>query len=55
MSAPVFLAGRQVWAAVRALFVATVVLGLLYPLLITGIAQVIAPGRADGSLVESGG
>ena len=55
MSAPVSLAGRQVWAAVRALLVATVVLGLLYPLLITGAAQVIAPGRADGSLVHSGG
>ena len=55
MSAPVSLAGRQVWAAVRALLVATVVLGLLYPLLVTGLAQVIAPGRADGSLLHSGG
>ena len=55
MSAPVSVAGRQVRAAVRALLVATVVLGLLYPLLITGVAQLIAPGRADGSLVRSGG
>jgi K+-transporting ATPase ATPase C chain len=53
MSAPVSLTGRQLWAAVRALIVATVVLGLLYPLLITGIAQVVAPGRADGSLVHA--
>ena len=52
MSAPLSLAGRQVWAAVRALLVATVVLGIAYPLAVTGIAQVIAPGRADGSLVE---
>ena len=51
MSAPLSLAGRQVWAAVRALLIATVVLGIVYPLVITGIAQVIAPGRADGSLV----
>jgi K+-transporting ATPase ATPase C chain len=49
------LAGRQLWAAVRALLLATVVLGLAYPLVITGIAQVIAPSKADGSLVEVGG
>jgi K+-transporting ATPase ATPase C chain len=55
MSAPLSLAGRQVWASVRALLVATVVLGLLYPLLITGLAQVMAPGRADGSLVHANG
>jgi potassium-transporting ATPase KdpC subunit len=55
MSAPVSLMSRQLWAGVRALLVATVVLGVLYPLLITGIAQVIAPDRADGSLVRSGG
>lgn len=55
MSAPLSPARRQLGAAVRALLVATVVLGLAYPLLITGIAQVIAPGRADGSLVEVDG
>lgn len=49
MSAP--RSGRQLLAAVRAMAVATVVLGLAYPLLMTGIAQVIAPDRADGSLV----
>jgi K+-transporting ATPase ATPase C chain len=55
MSAPVLRSGRQLWAAVRAMVVATVVLGLLYPLLVTGVAQLIAPGRANGSLVHSGG
>jgi potassium-transporting ATPase KdpC subunit len=54
MSAPVSIAGRQTWAAVRAMLLATVVLGLLYPLVVTGIAQVVAPGRADGSLVRAG-
>jgi K+-transporting ATPase ATPase C chain len=54
MSAPLLRTGRQVWAGVRALLVATLALGLLYPLVVTGIAQVVAPGRADGSLVRSG-
>jgi K+-transporting ATPase ATPase C chain len=55
MSAPLSLSGRQLWAAARAVLVATVALGLLYPLVVTGLAQLIAPGRADGSLVEVDG
>lgn len=47
--------GRQLVAAVRALLLATVVLGLVYPLLMTGLAQLVAPGRADGSLVRVDG
>jgi potassium-transporting ATPase KdpC subunit len=46
---------RQHLAAVRALLVLTVLLGLAYPLVITAIAQI--PGlksRADGSLVTAG-
>lgn len=46
---------RQHLAAVRALVVLTVLLGVVYPLALTGIAQLIAPGRADGSLVSRGG
>jgi len=48
-------ATRQVWAAVRMLAVMTVVVGLAYPLLMTGFAQVVFPHRADGSLVELDG
>ena len=33
----------------------TVVLGLAYPLLMTGISQVVFPGRADGSMIERDG
>ena len=47
--------GRQLVAAVRAVLLATVVLGLVYPLALLGFAQVAAPSRADGSLVTRDG
>jgi K+-transporting ATPase ATPase C chain len=50
---PALRSGRQVVAAVRLLVLATVVLGLVYPLALVGLGQVLAPGRADGSLVHS--
>jgi K+-transporting ATPase ATPase C chain len=46
---------RQVAPAVVAFLAFTLVTGLAYPLLVTGIAQVVFPGRADGSLVERDG
>jgi K+-transporting ATPase ATPase C chain len=55
MSAPLSRTGRQYVAAARALLLATLVLGLAYPLVVTGLAQVLAPGQADGSLVEANG
>ena len=47
---------RQHWAALRALLVLTVIVGLAYPLFIWLVAQV--PGlsaKADGSIIEAGG
>jgi K+-transporting ATPase ATPase C chain len=55
MSAPLSRTGRQLGAAVRAVAVATLALGIGYPLVTTGVAQVIAPAKADGSLVEVDG
>jgi len=48
-------AARQLWAALRMMVVMTAVVGLAYPLAMTGFAQAVFPGRADGSLVEHDG
>ena len=39
--------GRQFWVAVRALLVFTVALGIVYPLVITGIGQLALPGPGE--------
>lgn len=46
---------RQHLAALRALLVLTVLLGLVYPLVVTGAAQLVAGDRADGQLLRRGG
>ena len=45
----------QLAAAVRAVLVFTVLVGLAYPLAVTGVAQLVFGERADGSLVERNG
>lgn len=45
----------QLAAAVRALLVFTVLLGLVYPLALTGVAQAVFHGNANGSLVRYDG
>lgn len=46
---------RQAWAGLRVLIVLTIVLGLLYPLAVTGVGQALLGWRADGSLVTATG
>ncbi len=43
--------GRQFWVAVRALLILTVALGIVYPLVITGIGQLALPAQSNGSAV----
>ncbi len=46
---------RQYGVAVRALLAMTVIVGLAYPLAMTGVAQIAFRGNADGSLVHRHG
>ena len=46
---------EQLMPAVRITVVLTVLTGMLYPALVTGIAKAIFPRQAAGSLVEVGG
>lgn len=46
---------RLLWAGLRALLVLTVVTGVLYPLAVTGVAQGLFPGKANGSEIKSDG
>ena len=46
---------KQWMIAIKFTVVLTVVTGILYPLLVTGIAQVIFPRRANGSLITING
>jgi K+-transporting ATPase ATPase C chain len=41
--------------SVRMLLFMTLITGIAYPLLVTGIAQVAFPGKANGSLIEKDG
>ena len=46
---------EQIRATFAALLVFTVITGLGYPLLVTGIAQAAFPSRANGSVIVAGG
>ena len=46
---------KQIYPAVTITIVLTVLLGIIYPLVVTGVAQVIFPIKARGSLIEKDG
>jgi potassium-transporting ATPase KdpC subunit len=46
---------KNLLTAVLMTIVTTLLLGLVYPLVVTGIAQVLFPGKANGQLIERNG
>src|SRR5258705_9440130 len=45
---------KNLLTAILMTIVTTVLLGLIYPLVVTGLAQVIFPDQANGSLIRRG-
>ncbi|MEL7977763.1 K(+)-transporting ATPase subunit C [Isoptericola sp. F-RaC21] len=54
MNATTRSTGRTLGVAVRAMVVLTLLLGVGYTLVVTGVGQLVLPARADGSLVHDG-
>jgi K+-transporting ATPase ATPase C chain len=46
---------KNLWISIWMTLVTTVLLGVIYPLVVTGLAQVLFPGRANGQLIERDG
>lgn len=46
---------RNLWTAVLMTIVTTILLGIIYPLVVTGLAQVIFPDKANGQLIHHDG
>lgn len=46
---------KHVYPAIAMTAVLTVLLGIVYPLVVTGLAQVMFPAKAGGSLIEKNG
>jgi K+-transporting ATPase ATPase C chain len=46
---------KNLITAILMTLVTTVLLGIIYPLVVTGLAQVLFPGKANGQLIEANG
>ena len=55
LGATVVMFTRQTWAGARVLLAFTLLLGVAYPLAVTGVGQLAFPWQANGSLLTAGG
>ena len=46
---------KNLWTAVLFTIVTTVIFGLIYPFVVTGLAQLLFPARANGQLISKNG
>jgi K+-transporting ATPase ATPase C chain len=46
---------KQLWIALKVTVILMLVTGIAYPLLVTGLAKVMFPHRANGSLIQANG
>jgi K+-transporting ATPase ATPase C chain len=46
---------KQIWIALKVMVVLTVITGIAYPLLVTGLANLLFPHQAEGSLIRVNG
>ncbi|MBN9141466.1 MAG: potassium-transporting ATPase subunit KdpC [Micrococcales bacterium] len=53
MNASTRSTGRTVWVAVRTMALFTVLLGVIYTLVLTGVGQLLLPAQANGSIVRN--
>ena len=55
LSNPASQTPSQFWPALRSYFVLTILLGLLYPLIVMAVGQMLFPHQARGSFIEKNG
>ena len=46
---------KNLWSSIMMTVVTTILLGLIYPMLVTGLARLVFPHKANGQLIVENG